>query len=315
MEDKIEEIELSITEKIPSEKQIKRILEDEMECIQFLQDKGIIFKSQKCWQCGNEMKQKEKMWNCSRRDCRRTQSMLTHSFFENHRLPLNEIFRIYYLWLIKVPMTSIHIMTGHSTQTIANNINNIRQLVESQINDTHEKIGGKDIIVEIDESLFGRTKYHRGKPVQGQWVIGGVERTPERKIFVKTIDKRNESTLFDIIKENVHEGSIIYTDQWKGYHNLSEKLDYQHGTVNHSKYFKDPETGIHTNTIEGNWNGIKILTPSRNRAQDKLQPFLSEYVWRRQNINNPWEGFLQSLKSYLLVEAEDKPLMENDETN
>ncbi|CAG8812366.1 23474_t:CDS:1, partial [Cetraspora pellucida] len=49
MEDDVEKIinELPIKAKIPSEKQIKNILEDEMECIKFLQQEGILYKSQK----------------------------------------------------------------------------------------------------------------------------------------------------------------------------------------------------------------------------------------------------------------------------
>jgi len=40
--------ETLIKKKIPSEKQIKRILEDEQECIKFLQEEGILYKSLDC---------------------------------------------------------------------------------------------------------------------------------------------------------------------------------------------------------------------------------------------------------------------------
>ena len=33
-----------------------------------------------------------------------------------------------------------------------------------------DKIGGKGQIVEIDESKFGKRKYHRGHHVDGSWV-------------------------------------------------------------------------------------------------------------------------------------------------
>ncbi len=33
-----------------------------------------------------------------------------------------------------------------------------------------DKIGSKGIIVEIDESKFGRQKYHHGHRVDGSWV-------------------------------------------------------------------------------------------------------------------------------------------------
>ena len=39
------------------------------------------------------------------------------------------------------------------------------------------KIGGPGIVVELDESKFGKRKDNRGKKVKGAWVFGGVERT------------------------------------------------------------------------------------------------------------------------------------------
>ncbi|KCZ78735.1 hypothetical protein H311_00226 [Anncaliia algerae PRA109] len=47
-------------------------------------------------------------------------------------------------------------------------------------------IGGPGIIVEIDESKFGRRKYHRGHKVEGVWVLGMVERTTSRKILLSS---------------------------------------------------------------------------------------------------------------------------------
>lgn len=43
-------------------------------------------------------------------------------------------------------------------------------------------IGGPNIIVEIDESKFGRHQYTRGHHVEGVWLLGLVERTPERRV-------------------------------------------------------------------------------------------------------------------------------------
>ena len=36
--------------------------------------------------------------------------------------------------------------------------------------------GGEGEVVKIDESKFGKRKYHRGHYVKGQWVFGGTER-------------------------------------------------------------------------------------------------------------------------------------------
>ena len=40
------------------------------------------------------------------------------------------------------------------------------------------------IVVEIDESKFGRRKFHRGHRVDGVWIFDRVERNFEQKLFL-----------------------------------------------------------------------------------------------------------------------------------
>ena len=66
-----------------------------------------------------------------------------------------------------------------------------RQLAADKVEEDEGQIGGENVIVEIDESKFGKPKYHRGHPVEGAWVIGGVERAAERRVFAEVVEKRD----------------------------------------------------------------------------------------------------------------------------
>ena len=50
-----------------------------------------------------------------------------------------------------------------------------REVCEVNYEECEEKIGGPGKRVQIDESKFGKRKYHRGHRVEGQWVFGGIE--------------------------------------------------------------------------------------------------------------------------------------------
>ncbi|GFR14382.1 putative transposase-like protein [Trichonephila clavata] len=86
-------------------------------------------------------------------------------------------------------------------------------MIESSVN-----VGGSAVIVEIDESKFGKRKFHRGKRVE---------------------------------------------DCWKSYDCLSNE-GFVHLKVNHSVSFKDPDTGAHTNTIEGTWLSVVFRPAKQN---------------------------------------------------
>jgi hypothetical protein len=63
-----------------------------------------------------------------------------------------------------------------------------------------DKIGGPNKTVE---SKFGRRKHHRGHPVRGQWVFGGVVRESRRTFLVPEPDRspltsRGVSFLMDV---------------------------------------------------------------------------------------------------------------------
>lgn len=108
--------------------------------------------------------------------------------------------------------------------------------------------GGPNKIVEIDESKFGRRKYHRSHRVEGQWVFGGVERESGRVVMVP-VERRDKETLLQLIKEWILPGTTIHSDCWKANNCLNDE-GYRHLSVNHSLHFKDPATGVHTNTNE-----------------------------------------------------------------
>lgn len=48
-------------------------------------------------------------------------------------------------------------------------------------------------------------------------------------------------------------------------------IKYTNFTINRSKYFKDPETGVPINIIEGTWSVVKLYVPKRYRISNMLK--------------------------------------------
>ena len=282
---------------VPTFRAIREILLNETECIKFLFEKGILYKPKTCKKCSSKLYQDKKRFCCVNKKCRRSVSIFKDSFFTRNHLRSDHTMMIGYLWLCKNSYTTVRMMTGHSPNTISDYIRLFRELIVNTLEDHDQMIGCKEITVEVDESKFGRRKYHRGRRVEGVWVIGGIENTSEKKCFLVKVEKHDEETIKKILKTHVRKGSIVRTDCWRGYLNIEEELDVRHETVNHSKHFTDPETGVHTNTIEGLWNGIKQQIAPRSRNKNLIENHLLEFIWRKRNKDRLWEAFIDALRS------------------
>jgi transposase-like protein len=218
------------------------------------------------------------------------------------RLPINIQLHILYLFLGKAPSSFISSSLQISKNTVSSYNKIYRIYIKNkQILNKTNKIGGRNEIVEIDETKIAKRKYNKGHKVEGAWIIGGIQRSrlknkiknENKQMFLVPIEERNIENIDEIIKRHIKKGTTIYTDCWKGYNNL-KNIGYKHKTVNHSKNFKDPITGVHTNTIEGTWNGLKQSIIPRNRNKKNIILHLKEYQWRKKNReNNIWKNFLK----------------------
>lgn len=217
---------------------------------------------------------------CAWRRCRKTFNVLKNTPLFSARVRRETILEIIRIWCAKGKAALIAELTGTSAQTVSRVINKMQKRLKDAYNSIPKTIGGPGIIVEIDESKFGKVKYHRGHRVEGVWVFGMVERTPERRIIMVQVENRKKTTLEALIAKYVHPQSTIHSDCWRAYDKLCEIVE-NHRTVNHSECFVDPVTSVHTNTIEGNWSGVKNQVSSALRTKKYIDYYLIRYALRR----------------------------------
>ena len=136
------------------------------------------------------------------------ESIRQNSCFSGSRLSIEKVLALTYAWAHN--FTSSQAVHGTSlgdeqtsTETVVDWYHYCREVCAERIMKYHaEAIGGPGTTVEIDESKFGKMKYHRGRYVKGQWVFGGICR--ERKAsFLVPVERRVKDTLLPIIHTHI----------------------------------------------------------------------------------------------------------------
>lgn len=205
------------------------------------------------------------------------------TFFSGSNLDLKKIcnFTNFYVWLSSPKVVLLEQNFRMSRHTVIDWSSFLREVMMNWAfqNSTDEMIGGEGKVVEIDESKMGKRKYNCGRIIDGQWIFGGIERE-SRKMFIMTVEKRDQKTLLEAIKKKIAPHTTIISDCWKAYACLNEH-GFLHQTVNHSENFVDPSTGAHTQNIERSWRDMKSKVPKYGRSEDHWDGYLAEFLFVR----------------------------------
>lgn len=156
-------------------------------------------------------------------------------------------------------------------------------------------IGSLGHAVQIDESLFTRAKYNRGRNLLAtpSWFFGSIDPNTHR-IAVTRVAHRDANTLIPIILTTTLPGVTIYSDQWAAYNTLAAQ-GHPHFTVNHSIEFVNHTAigDIHTQLIENQWHCIKeFLRQRKAYRRDNLESYIHEYCFRKNladSFSKCWE--------------------------
>lgn len=214
------------------------------------------------------------------------------SWFEGHRLKLRNMYSLMYSFTsgdsyeaaVRELVDEDPVLT--SSETIADWYSYCREVVIESFTSEQQlrgKIGGPGQIVQIDEAKFGRRKFHRGRYIEGNWILGMIcNGSEDLRLEICPNNKRDSETLIPLIRKHVAPGSTIWTDEWRAYNCLPRFDDYKHETVCHAHEFVNDNTGVHTQRIESCWRPMRAYFRNKNTTnRDAKADHLTEYQWRR----------------------------------
>jgi len=218
------------------------------------------------------------IWRCSL--CKKTYSILKNSIFD-----IGKVLKIIYFWAhdYGVNRTSYELQVSqHTVSSIFRQIK--KACFQYMNNEGNIPIGGEKKIVEIDDTLFSKRKFHKGRFLHQVWIFGGICRD-DNMVFLEHVPNRNSDTLMDSIQRNINVGTTVISDEWKAYkviENQPHPQPYIHQTVNHSKNFVDPVTFANTQKGERLWRGFKEKKKIINGVpREDIDLYIAEFLWRR----------------------------------
>ena len=160
-------------------------------------------------------------------------------------------------------------------------------------------------IIEADETYLGGKPRKenrreddeprkRGRGTGKRLIVGAVERGG--RVTARTAANVGGKTLLKFIQDNVEPaGSLLMTDEWKGYNGV--KTFMNHAVVNHNTAYVEGST--HINTIEGFWSLLKRAWYGSHHHYGILYTllYLAEACWKyneRQNTS-PFDTFVRGV--------------------
>jgi len=242
-----------------------------------------------CGSIGQAYKYKSKkarpgLYKCSQ--CQKQFTVTVGTLFERSKIPLQKwLLAVYLMSASKKGISShqLHRTLGVTYKTAWFMTHRIREAMKDPI--FSQRLGGPCKAVEVDETYWGNNKKRKGTPGRGyhhkEKIFSLVERGGNVRSF--HVPAVNASTLRPIMREQIHEDSIIMTDDYGAYKKVRQDF-LGHGVCRHStgEYVRGP---IHTNTIEGYFSILKrgLIGTFHHVGAQHLKRYIGEFDFRYNN--------------------------------
>lgn len=228
------------------------------------------------------------VWKC--RECRKPFSVTVGTVFERSHIPLNK-------WLLAVHLLSsskkgmsahqLHRMMGVTYKSAWFMAHRIR---EAMTENDPSPLGGKDKVVEADETFIGKPAdvfvngrgwvQMRGTTTKRK-VVSLVERGGRARSF--HVENLQPATIRKVLFENIVLDSRLYTDEAHHYKRPGREFA-KHEAVNHGnqEYARGDVT---TNTVEGFFSIFKrgMTGVYHHCGEQHLKRYLAEFDFRYSN--------------------------------
>ena len=196
-------------------KDLIELFRNEEDTIIWCQEKGLLNCDVFCENCGDKLiyYNEDNIFRYQKRKCNKNLSLFSGTIFEKSKIGLSKIMLLIYEWSIDSTICSTAFEYNISKNYVSNWFLKFRILASIfHLIEKAQSIGVPGKIVEVDECLLVKNKYHRGRILSGQrWIFGDIV-TNTTDCFIEFVNNRSRKTLIEVIKRRIMPGSIIISD-------------------------------------------------------------------------------------------------------
>ena len=270
---------------------LTEVLASEQAALGWLMERRLVRRLERCWACGGGrvVLVRRFSWKC--RDCGRERSVRSGSLLAGFKLSPRQFVLGLKLFEMEVSALRASKELGVAYRTAWKLFTVFREAL-AKAEQGAWLLGGEG---EADESSFGgRRRGERGRGAAGkQPVFGILERGG--KVQVEVVPSVRAEELRSPLVAKVKRGSLIYTDQFKGYDGLVS-YGFRHERIDKSMRFANGR--VYINGIEGFWSFAKERLAKFHGMSPTFFPlYLKELQFRYNHRPNCFEAMVQALKA------------------
>jgi len=256
---------------------------NEDECLKFLIQSrwpdGFI-----CPRCGNRdyyWISTRKLFRCKK--CSYDASVTAGTIMHRSKMPLTTWFQAAYLATTHTPgISAIQFQRQVGLPSYQTAFTMLHKLRAATVRTDRDRLSGT---VEADETYIGGERPGpTGRGALGKVIVAGavdIRGKYANRVRLRVIPDVSGKTLTSFVKDNVIEGSIVKTDEWRGYSGL-RSVGYSH--------IVSIEL-IHIHRVFSNLKTWLLGTHHGAVRKQHLQAYLNEYTYRFNRRKTPMAAF------------------------